>query len=118
MPSQSTTAFKILSALDWQSWKSTGIFTGASIDITDGYIHLSTASQAAETYHKYFEGQPDLVLCEVDLEMLKESVKWEESRGGQLFPHVYGAIKVEHIAKVKEGVTAEIMDQLAEKGLA
>ena len=59
------------------------------MDIADGYIHLSTAAQLTETVDKHFAGQSDLHVAAVDLEAMGEAVKWEESRGGQLFPHIY-----------------------------
>ncbi|MDY0957565.1 DUF952 domain-containing protein [Sphingomonas sp. CFBP8993] len=66
-----------------------GVFTGAPVDKADGYIHLSTAAQLTETVDKHFAGQDDLHIAAVDLEAMGEAVKWEESRGGQLFPHLY-----------------------------
>ncbi|KAH7048326.1 hypothetical protein B0J12DRAFT_111121 [Macrophomina phaseolina] len=96
-------AFKILTAAQWAEWQRTGAFAGASIDLTDGYIHLSSADTAGETYEKYFANSPDpLVVVEVDLRQLGESVKWEPSRGGALFPHVYGTIGKGAVVKVWE----------------
>nr|WP_294235804.1 DUF952 domain-containing protein [uncultured Sphingomonas sp.] len=66
-----------------------GAFAGAPVDLADGYIHLSTAAQLTETVDKHFAGQTDLHIAAVDLEAMGEAVKWEESRGGQLFPHLY-----------------------------
>ncbi|KTT99568.1 hypothetical protein NS355_06435 [Sphingomonas yabuuchiae] len=66
-----------------------GVFAGAPVDLADGYIHLSTAAQLAETVDKHFAGQSELHIAAVDLEAMGEAVKWEESRGGQLFPHLY-----------------------------
>ncbi|WP_409529588.1 DUF952 domain-containing protein [Sphingomonas sp.] len=66
-----------------------GVFTGAPVDLADGYIHLSTAVQLTETVDKHFAGQSDLHIAAVDLEAMGGAVKWEESRGGQLFPHLY-----------------------------
>ncbi|KAF2088763.1 DUF952-domain-containing protein [Saccharata proteae CBS 121410] len=114
---QPRTAFKILSAEEWKDWETSTSFKGASIDLADGYIHLSTAAQSAETYAKYFAGQPNLVLAEVDLELLGDAVKWEESRGGQLFPHVYGPIPLSAVLRVREDVGDEVMEGLASKGL-
>jgi uncharacterized protein (DUF952 family) len=85
-------AYKILTAGQWAAWQDRGEFTGAPIDIEDGYIHLSTAEQVTETAAKHFAGLSDLVLAEVDLDQLGDLVRWEPSRGGQLFPHVYGII--------------------------
>jgi uncharacterized protein (DUF952 family) len=67
-----------------------GSFAGAPVDLADGYIHLSTADQLTETVDKHFAGQGDLQVAAVDLEALGDAVKWEPSRGGALFPHIYG----------------------------
>ena len=85
-------AFKILTRDQWQQFRADGVFTGAPVDLADGYIHLSARDQVAETAAKHFAGQDDLVLAMVDLPALGDSVKWEPSRGGALFPHVYGDI--------------------------
>lgn len=86
----SDTAFKILTAEQWTQFEADGVFTGAPVDHADGYIHLSAADQLQGTLDKYFAGQSGLVIAEIDLDVLKESVKWEEARGGALFPHIYG----------------------------
>jgi uncharacterized protein (DUF952 family) len=86
------TAFKILTAPQWARFEEDGVFTGAPVDLADGYIHLSTADQLDETLARHFAGQIGLVIAEVDLHALGEVVKWEVSRGGALFPHVYGAL--------------------------
>lgn len=87
-----TTAFKILTADQWAAWQAEGVFAGAPIDLADGYVHLSTAEQVQGTLDKHFAGQTGLVLAEVDLDVLAGLIQWEESRGGALFPHAYGAI--------------------------
>ena len=84
--------YKILSAAEWQTAARDGVFRGAGIDIADGYIHFSTIEQAAETAAKHFAGQDGLVLVAVDAEKLGAAIKWEPSRGGQLFPHLYGTL--------------------------
>lgn len=86
--SRPTTAYKVLTAPEMGDLEA-GSFEGAPIDIQDGYIHLSTAAQLTETVDKHFAGQSDLHIAAVDLEAMGEAVKWEESRGGQLFPHLY-----------------------------
>jgi uncharacterized protein (DUF952 family) len=90
--SRKTSAVKILTAAQWHDWQVSGIFVGAPVDLADGYIHLSTDDQVIGTLERHFAGQTDLVLAEIDLSMLGDTVKWETSRGGALFPHVYGAI--------------------------
>jgi uncharacterized protein (DUF952 family) len=82
-----TTAYKILTA-DQMAELEKGSFAGAPIDIQDGYIHLSTADQTVETLEKHFAGQTGLWIAAVDLEALGDAIKWEPSRGGQLFPHI------------------------------
>jgi uncharacterized protein (DUF952 family) len=87
-----STAFKILTGPQWAQFRSSGVFHGAPIDLTDGYIHLSAADQLQDTLDKHFAGQSGLVIVEVDLTALGDIVKWEVSRGGALFPHIYGAL--------------------------
>jgi uncharacterized protein (DUF952 family) len=86
------TAFKILTADQWAQFQSEGLFKGAPVDLADGYIHLSTADQLAETITKHFAGQVGLVIAEIDLTGFGEALKWEISRGGALFPHLYCAL--------------------------
>ena len=93
--------YKILSASEWQEAEREGVFKGAGIDVSDGYIHFSTAEQAAETAAKHFAGQAGLVLVAVDAEKLGATLKWEVSRGGQLFPHLYARLPVRDAAWVK-----------------
>lgn len=85
-------AFKILTAEQWDAWKMADVFNGAPVDLADGFIHLSAADQVAETAAKHFAGQIDLILAEIDLTLLGNAVKWEPSRGGALFPHVYAPL--------------------------
>jgi uncharacterized protein (DUF952 family) len=89
---RSATAFKILTADQWTQFQSDGIFTGAPVDLADGYIHLSAKDQLAETLTKHFAGQSGLVIAEVDLSAVGAPVKWEVSRGGAMFPHIYGPL--------------------------
>jgi uncharacterized protein (DUF952 family) len=83
-------AYKVLTADQMLALEQDGQFDGAPIDLADGYIHLSTGAQLTETVDKHFAGQTDLHVVAVDLEELGEAIHWEESRGGQLFPHLYG----------------------------
>lgn len=85
-------AFKILTREQWNQWRADGDFTGAPVDLADGYIHLSAREQVMETAQKHFAEQDDLILAMIDLAALGDTVKWEPSRGGALFPHVYGAL--------------------------
>ena len=84
-------AYKVLTVEQLLVLEHEGRFDGAPVDLADGYIHLSTADQLAGTIDKHFAGQADLQLVAVDLDALGDKVKWEESRGGALFPHIYGA---------------------------
>ena len=81
--------YKIMSATELQQMQRDGVFHGSPVDMADGYIHLSASDQAQETAAKYFKGQPDLVLLGVEAEGLGLDLKWEASRGGALFPHLY-----------------------------
>ena len=83
-------AYKILTADQLAILEAEGRFEGAPIDFADGYIHLSTADQAAETLAKHFADQDGVQIAAIDLDALGDAVKWEESRGGALFPHIYG----------------------------
>lgn len=85
-------AYKILTAQQFAQWQADGTFAGAPIDLADGYVHLSTADQLEETLEKHFAGQSGLVVATVDLTLLGDTVRWEVSRGGALFPHVYGPL--------------------------
>lgn len=86
------TAFKILTADAWAQFQADGVFYGAPVDLADGYIHLSADDQLQGTLDKHFTGQVGLVIVQVDLAALGAAVKWEVSRGGALFPHVYGVL--------------------------
>jgi len=87
-----TYAYKIVSRLEWDAAVRAGVFAGAAVDLQDGYIHLSTAAQAPETARRYFAGRDGLVLVRLDVAKLGPAVKWEPSRGGDLFPHLYGPL--------------------------
>ena len=90
--------YKILADEFWQAAVEEGSFRGAGIDLADGYIHFSTAEQVHETAAKHFAGQQGLVLLAIDGDQLGDQLKWEESRGGALFPHLYRALKVDEVA--------------------
>lgn len=89
-----TTAFKILSRADWRAALAEGGYDGSPVDHADGYIHLSAADQLAGTAAKHYAGQDELMLVEVDLTALGNALVWEPSRGGALFPHIYGPLPV------------------------
>lgn len=95
------TAFKILTGEQWAQFETHGIFHGAPVDVADGYIHLSTAAQLQGTLDKHFAGIVGLVIAEVDLGALGEAIRWEVSRGGELFPHIYAALPMSAVLKLR-----------------
>ena len=95
--------YKILSADEWQQAQSAGVFDGSAVDHADGYIHFSTATQARETAAKHFAGQSGLLLLTVDPSIRADADwRWEPSRGGALFPHLYGALDLACVVTVDE----------------
>ena len=89
-----TTIYKICERAAWHEAESGGLYRGSAVDRRDGFIHFSTAAQVAETAAKHFAGQTDLMLVAVDGDALGTALKWEASRGGALFPHLYGVLPV------------------------
>ena len=96
------TAYKVLTADQWAQFERDAVFCGAPVDLADGYIHLSTAEQLAETLAKHFFGQTGLVVAEIALAPLGDAVKWEVSRGGALFPHVYGELPMSTVVGLQK----------------
>jgi len=94
--------YKIMPATEWAAARAAGTYEGSAHDRRDGFIHFSTAAQAAETAAKHFAGQTDLLLLAVDAARLGEAVKWEPSRGGALFPHLYGALPLDAVIAIEE----------------
>lgn len=92
-----TTAYKILTAEQMHALERDGSFAGSPVDLDDGYIHLSTADQLTETADRHFAGRTDLHVAAVDLGSFGGSLKWEPSRGGALFPHLYGPLLLETV---------------------
>jgi uncharacterized protein (DUF952 family) len=90
-------AYKVLTAAQLAALEHHGSFAGAPIDLTDGYIHMSSAAQLDETVAKHFAGQDDLTIAAIDLAALGDAVRWEPSRGGQLFPHLYGTLSLDSL---------------------
>lgn len=84
--------YKIVPRDLWRRAEEAGLLRGAPVDLADGYIHFSTAEQVVETAAKHFAGQDDLLLVAVEPERLGNALKWEVSRGGALFPHLYGTL--------------------------
>jgi uncharacterized protein (DUF952 family) len=96
-----TLIYKICSEALWREAERVGVFAGAAIDLEDGYIHFSTAAQAPETAARHFAGQGDLVLVAIDAGALGDGLRWEPSRGGDLFPHLYGALRLNAVRWVR-----------------
>ena len=95
------TIYKICPQALWRGAERQGVFTGAPVDIADGFIHFSTAAQAPETARRHFAGQDDLLLVAVDAEKLGEALKFEVSRGGDLFPHLFAPLDLDAVQWVK-----------------
>jgi uncharacterized protein (DUF952 family) len=92
--------FKICSSAEWREAERAGVYRGSVVDVQDGFIHFSTAEQAKETAAKWFAGQRDLLLVAVDADALGDKLKWEPSRGGALFPHLYDALDLQAVRQV------------------
>ncbi|MGV6840683.1 MAG: DUF952 domain-containing protein [Planktomarina sp.] len=94
--------YKILRSDEWAALQENGETLGAPIDLQDGYIHFSTAAQAAETAAKHFAGVTGLTLAAVDTDTLGDALKWEVSRGGQDFPHLYAPLRMDDVVWAKD----------------
>lgn len=92
--SDSKTLYKVLPLSEWEVATAEGVFSGSGIDLTDGFIHLSSEKQIVSTVQRYFAGQPGLALIAFDPSLFSADLRWEPSRDGELFPHVYGVISV------------------------
>ena len=95
-----TAIYKICTAAEWREAERHGRFDGSAVDHRDGFIHFSTAQQVAETAMRHFAGQRDLVLVSVDAAALGDRLKWEPSRCGALFPHLYGELPLAAVRRV------------------
>lgn len=92
--------YKIISKELWQDAETTGLFKGAPVDIADGFIHFSTATQVQETARRHFKGQNDLLLLTLDDQDLADALIYEPSRGGDLFPHLYASLSTKHVMRI------------------
>lgn len=92
--------YKIIHVDEWQMAESAGEFAGAGIDLADGFIHFSAASQVQETADRHFANQTDLLLVAVEAGLLGDNLRWEESRGGEPFPHLYGKLSMDQVSSV------------------
>jgi beta-hydroxylase len=97
-----STAFKVLTQQQWVDFERERVFRGAPVDIADGYIHLSTAQQLESTIAKHFAGQTPLMIAEVDLIQLGDAIRWEEARGGDLFPHLYAELPIHAVVSLQK----------------
>ena len=91
-PARQRHVFKVAELEAWDAACRSGTFAGSSDDLRDGFIHLSAVHQLAGTLAKHFKGQTDLVLITLDADALGDKLKWEPSRDGDLFPHLYAAL--------------------------
>lgn len=95
------TLYKIATARAWDAARAAGVYAGAPVDLADGFIHFSDRDTVAETAAKHFAGTTDLVLIAVDAAALGTALRWEPSRGGRLFPHLYAPLALEAVLWVR-----------------
>jgi uncharacterized protein (DUF952 family) len=111
--------FKILTPEQWSDFQSDGIFRGAPIDIVDGYIHLSTGAQVEETAAKHFSSHRSIIVCLCDSALMDHELKWEPSRGGDLFPHLYDPLPIvcviAHSVVTRKNQAFAILDNFAQE---
>ena len=96
------TIYKICPASAWREAERQGVYRGSADDARDGFIHFSTVAQVAGTAAKHFAGQAGLFLVAIDADQLGSALKWERSRGGELFPHLYGDLDLAFVQDVFE----------------
>lgn len=92
--------YHVCRAAEWEAALAMGHYRGSSQDLADGFIHFSSAAQVVASVAKHRAGQDGLVIVEVDAARLGDSLRWEASRGGALFPHVYGGLATAHATRV------------------
>ena len=90
--------YKIFRAAEWAALEAEGDTAGAPVDLADGFIHFSTAEQARETAAKHFAGEGGLIFAAVEADTLGDRLRWEPSRGGALFPHLYRRLRRDEVA--------------------
>lgn len=93
--------YKILRDDEWRAFEGAGHTEGAPVDLADGFIHFSTAAQAAETAAKHFAGAEGLWLLAFEADAMGDALKWEPSRGGALFPHLYRSLRLDEMAWIE-----------------
>lgn len=89
--------YKIFRANEWQDLQTNGATQGAPVDLADGFVHFSTAEQVKETAARHFAGEDSLVLLALDADAMGDALKWEPSRGGALFPHLYRPLRLDDV---------------------
>ena len=94
--------YKVCSKAVWEEIRQLTSWDGSPHDLRDGFIHFSTASQLDGTVRKHYAGQTDLMLLAIDAELLGEALKWEPSRGGDLFPHLYGPLLISTVESAQD----------------
>ncbi len=99
---QPDVVYKIVSRENWRAAEAAGCFAGTAVDLRDGYIHFSTAVQVPGTAARHFAGQPGLLLVGVSAAALGSALRWEPSRGGELFPHLYGELPLTAVVSIEE----------------
>tara|TARA_R110002051_G_scaffold274192_1_gene334937 strand:+ start:1810 stop:2172 length:363 start_codon:yes stop_codon:yes gene_type:complete len=103
----SDTAFKLIDSTEWTAALGSGRYDGSAVDRTDGYIHMSTSAQLAETARRHYAGRNGLVLLAVKADALGNALVWEPSRGGDLFPHLYAPLPVTAVGSVRALVVTD-----------
>jgi uncharacterized protein (DUF952 family) len=96
-----TIIYKVVDANLWTSVSSDVPFRGAPVDMKDGFVHLSTGAQVRDTVKLHFRGVSDLLLVAIDSARLGDALRWEPSRGGDLFPHLYGPLHLSAVVDVR-----------------
>ncbi len=96
-----TRIYKIVKRLEWEAALDAGVYEGSAVDVADGFIHFSTADQAPETARRHFAGQNDLLVLAVDAGALGRDLRWEPSRGGALFPHLYAPLRIDLVIETR-----------------
>jgi uncharacterized protein (DUF952 family) len=94
--------YKLLDADEWRDAQAAGQFRGSAVDLADGYVHFSTADQVVETAARHFSGRRGIVLLAVDAGPLGDDLRWEASRGGALFPHLYAPLPTDVVLRAVE----------------
>lgn len=94
--------YKILRASEWEAFAAAGRFAGSPDDLRDGFVHLSTAAQVEGTLARHFPGEAGLTLLTLDRTRLEPSLRWEASRGGEDFPHLYRPLQIEDVIFFQE----------------